>query len=291
MIKSMTGYGYGRYGDDILTVEAEVKAINHRYSDICIHLPKELNCLEYRIKKAVQNRFSRGHFDVWIKIEQANGGQNRQKLNIPAVKAYLDDLHQLQQELQLPGEIGIDFLKDNLNLFTQAQTVPAGDVFPQVEQALFPALDSVEQMRSEEGRTIYEELNRIIKQIKCLLAQIDQHTPRLVDHYRARLTQKVNRLASQLNIEEERLAQEVAIYAERSDISEEILRLDSHLNQLLAFLEAEGAIGKKIDFLIQEMNREINTIGSKVSDVSISEQVVEIRSFLEKIREQIQNIE
>ncbi len=146
-------------------------------------------------------------------------------------------------------------------------------------------------MRVEEGRATYEEIKQLAAQIKLALTQIEQRAPLLVDEYNARLTQKTNKLAAKVSIPEERLAQEVVIYAERSDISEELLRLNSHLNQLLGFLAAEGAIGKKLDFLIQEMNREANTIGSKVSDVTISQQVVEIRCQLEKIREQVQNIE
>jgi uncharacterized protein (TIGR00255 family) len=293
MTKSMTGYGYGRFSDETLTVEVEAKSINHRYADISIRLPKELNYLENGVRKLIKKRFFRGRFDVWAKVEWPNKNQKTLKLDSQLVKAYLSNLSKLQQELKLPGEITVDFLSGNYQLFTtqEEEAIPSNDVSPQLEQALGQALDSLEQMRVEEGRTIYEDINKIAGQIKNVHTQIEQYAPQLATHYKERLEQKIKKLSPQANITEERLAQEVAIFAERADISEELVRLDSHLNQLLGFLETEGAIGKKLDFLVQEMNRETNTIGSKVADVTISQQVVEIKCQLEKIREQVQNIE
>ena len=186
----------------------------------------------------------------------------------------------------------MDFLRNNSHLFTTLEeSKPPDDVALQLEQALQQALDSLEQMRVEEGKAIYKEINKLAAQIKHVLTQIEQRVPQLVKDYHKRLSQRLNKLNQQVNITEERLAQEVVIYAERSDISEELVRLGSHLNQLLGFLAADGAMGKKLDFLIQEMNRETNTIGAKVADVTISQQVVDIRCELEKIREQVQNIE
>ncbi len=292
MVKSMTGYGCGGAVDESITIEAEAKSINHRYLDISIRLPKEFASLEHGIKKLIQKRFSRGHFDVWIKVEDSQQNQQQLKLNAPLAKAYVDSLVKLQQELNLPGEINIDFLGNNPQLFTTLEELKSEvDISRQLRQALKQALDSLEAMRAEEGRATYEEISQLAARIKQVLTQIEQRTPLLVDEYKVRLTQKINKLAPKIAIPEERLAQEVIIYAERSDISEELLRLNSHLNQLSGFLAAEGAIGKKLDFLIQEMNRETNTIGSKVSDVAISQQVVEIKCQLEKIREQVQNIE
>jgi uncharacterized protein (TIGR00255 family) len=292
MIKSMTGYGYGRHSDEALVVEVEAKSINHRYCDVSIRLPKELTHLEHGVRKLIQNRFSRGHFDIWIKVKWLNHNQKQLRLDSRLAEAYLNGLRQLKERLQLPGEIGIGFLGNNPHLFTTLEEVgPPTDVFPQLEQALCQALDSLEQMRAEEGRVIYGELNKLVDQIKHSLVQIKQRSPQLVSHYQARLAQRIKQLAPQLEINEERLAQEVVLYAERADIDEELVRLDSHLNQLSGFLAADGALGKKLDFLVQEMNRETNTIGSKASDVAISQQVVEIRCRLEKIREQVQNIE
>jgi uncharacterized protein (TIGR00255 family) len=291
MIKSMTGYGNGSSSHDALVVEVEAKSINHRYFDISIHLPRELTCLEHGIRKLVQKRFFRGHFDVWVKVEWLNKNQIRPRLNLQLAKEHLNALRRLQHELQLPGDISVEFLESNPHLFIRPEEAIRHDaVSLQLNQALTQALDALAKMRVEEGRAVYEDINQIAAQIKKNLTQIKQRFPQLVGDYRDRLAQRVNKLASQLNISigEERLAQEVVIYAERSDISEELVRLSSHLNQLLGFLEADGAMGKKLDFLVQEM---VNTIGSKVSDVTVSEQVVEIRSCLEKIREQVQNVE
>ncbi len=293
MVKSMTGYGCGRFSDETLTIEVEAKSINHRYADISVRLPRELGYLENGIRKLIKKRFFRGRFDVWVKLDWPNKDQTRLKLDSRLARTYLNDLGKLQQELKLPGEITIGLLSDNHQLFAtlEEEAIPSADISPQLEQALKQALDSLEQMRVEEGRAIYEEINKIAGQIKHVHTQIEQRSPQLAIHYKERLDQKIKKLSPQANITEERLAQEVAIFAERADISEELVRLDSHLNQLLGFLKTEGAVGKKLDFLVQEMNRETNTIGSKVADVTISQQVVEIKCQLEKIREQVQNIE
>lgn len=293
MIKSMTGYGSGRFSDEALTIEVEAKSTNHRYADISIRLPRELTYLENGVRKLIKKRFSRGHFDVWAKVDWPNKDQKTLRLDSHLAKTYLNDLTHLQQELKLPGEITIGLVSGNHQLFTNLEegAIPSVDVSPQLEQALGQALDSLEKMRVEEGRAVKEEIDKIAGQIKLVHTQIEQRAPQLAIHHKERLDQRIKKLSPQVNITEERLAQEVAIFAERADISEELIRLDSHLNQLVGFLEAEGAIGKKLDFLVQEMNRETNTIGSKVADVTISQQVVEIKCQLEKIREQVQNIE
>jgi len=288
----MTGYGSGSYTDRDIRLDVEAKSLNHKYRDICVHLPKPLARLEHDIRRKLQQQFLRGRFDVWVKIETVDFPSRKLKLDLSLVNQYLVCLQELQQNLGIKGEIDIKLIARNPSLFTlEENETDMGDLSVPISAALEQALESLANMRTEEGRALDAEIRRLSTSLSQILTKIEQRFPEFIKDYQARLISSVKRLANDIEIEPLRVAQEVALYADRSDIGEELVRLQSHLEQLGCFLDEEGAVGKKLDFLIQEINRELNTIGSKASDTFILHLVVEAKDILEKIRELVQNVE
>ena len=289
----MTGFGRGSYLGANFKLDIDAKAINHRYCDINIRLPYELAFLEHHIRKIILSRFSRGHFDVWVKLEWLNQNQRQLKIDFNLTRQYLNALTQLQKEMGISGELNLGLISQNHQLFqiVEQKAELGEEMIPMAEQALRQALDSLEAMRIEEGQATCREIGQIVRQIQDMLEVIHGQYPKMAQDFGEKLARRIREMSPESGIPPDRLAQEVVIFAERCDIREELIRLSSHLNQLQIFLQANEAVGKKLDFLIQEMNREINTIGSKVSDMSITRQVIEIKSALEKIREQVQNVE
>ena len=292
MIKSMTGFGCGEISNEKVKINVEMKSVNHRYCEIVLRMPRSLNVLEERIKKVIQKKIARGRVEVYIKMELC--GENRALVRADGELAasYIKALNELNRKLQLPGEFKVSKLLQLPGVFNLEE--PEEDVegwWPFLETTLNNALDGLMEMRIKEGKQLSDDVMARAGRISEMVVQIEQRSPVVVEEYRERLKQRLKDILEQGIVDPARLEGEVIIFAERSNIAEEIVRLDSHLAQLAGCLNSDASVGRKMDFLLQEMNREINTIASKASDLTINRLAVEVKSELEKIREQIQNME
>ena len=294
MIKSMTGFGRSEYADGKRNIIVEIKSVNHRYSDISVKMPRRYSFAEDKVKQTVKERIKRGKVDVSIIVENITENDINIKLNEPIARQYYENLTLLNEQFNLSGEISLrllatmpDVMKaipdvDDEEEITKAILVPVGD-----------AALNLEKMRAVEGEKLAEDLISRGETIKDLLDKIAERAPGVVVDYAAKLRERIAELiAGNAAVPEERIVTEAAIFADKCAIDEEITRLNSHLIQLRNIVDSpKDAEGKKLDFLVQEMNREANTIGSKANDITITNYMLEIKSEIEKIREQIQNIE
>ncbi|MBZ4687052.1 MAG: hypothetical protein PWQ96_1617 [Clostridia bacterium] len=292
MVKSMTGYGRGESTGNGKIWSVEMKTVNHRFLDINIKLPRQYSLLEEKIRSVVKKQAARGRIDIYIKVEEENESSRKVKLDKILAKEYYNNLRELAETLHInfaPTVIEIASLPEVMDVEQPEEDLD--QIWPSLEEAIIAALNSVMQMRESEGKELAKDLHGRLNTIKQLVEKIEDRNPQFVEEYKAKLQERVSELAGEIDIDEDRLAAEVVIMADRSNITEEIVRLYSHLKQFSDNLQKEGTIGRKLDFLVQEMHREVNTIGSKSSDTEISNLVVNIKSELEKIKEQVQNIE
>jgi uncharacterized protein (TIGR00255 family) len=290
----MTGYGRSESvtGDRIYVVE--IKSLNHRYLEITLRMPSTLFPLELEIKKKIAEQFSRGRIEAVIRMDFSNeqGGGGRYELNLPLIKNYHELLVKLKQELNLKDDVTLQTMVGFRDAFVQSE--PGVDmtlVFAELEKTLDEAMTALKEMRNKEGESLYRDMKDRIDAIENLLASIALKAPRVALEYQRRIAERIKEITGGMDIDAIRLHQEVAIMAERSDITEEIVRLKSHVRQFGELIKSDETVGRKTDFLIQEMIREANTIGSKSNDLDISRNIVEIKSELAKLREQVQNIE
>lgn len=292
MIKSMTGYGRGKWEEGGKRIEAEIKAINHRFLDVFPHLPRRLNPLEGRVRSLIKQRVSRGRIDLNVQINESADAQQRLELDWPFVQEVHLALKALQERFALPGEIRLETLAGFKEIFTRKEVEPDLEKeWIEVQAAVEEALAALEAMRRTEGNVLMEDFNQRLDFIAKTADAIKERSPAVLSAVRDRLAQRVKEIAGGMELDEGRLAQEVAYLAERSDITEELVRIHSHLTQFRDLLKAEEPVGRKMDFLLQEINREVNTIASKVNDAQISQMATGMKSELEKIREQVQNVE
>ena len=292
MIKSMTGYGRGETTTTGKKFTFELKAVNHRYNEVVLRLPRSLTPLEDRIRRLIQARISRGRVDGFLGLEECGEKNATVKVDKALAAAYYNAMNELQETLGIGGEIQLKQLVALPGVLTVEE--PADDVeewWPAIQKAVEAAVESLVRMRTVEGEQLARDLTSRAEQLTKLNQSIKERSPIVVEDYRERLGARLNDYMRDGIITPERLAAEATIFAERSSITEENVRLESHLQQMTSFLAAGESVGRKLDFLIQEMNREINTIASKANDLVISRAVVEAKSELEKIREQVQNIE
>lgn len=291
MIKSMTGYGRHESLVHGKKITVEIKSVNHRFLDLSIKLHSSYSFLEDRIKKEVQKAVSRGKIDLYLHIENQQGEKNI-TINEGFAKSYCDALRQLKKSLSLPGRVDIALLSRNSEIFQYQKTEEDPEVlWADVNDALQAALSDFVSMRSREGERLAEDLSERGKYILSIVDEIESNGPRIVQEYEARLSEKIREVLGDQQREESRVLTEVAIFADRVSFNEEVVRLKSHFVELENLLSKTEPVGRKLDFLLQEMNREINTTGSKCNDISVSRLVVDVKAELEKIREQIQNIE
>ena len=299
MLKSMTGFGRGQYEDENFSVTVEMKTVNHRYNEVAIRLPRFLNPLEDKIRKTILKTVNRGRIDVFINADYTSSENCTLKVDKNLAAAYHKALQEVGaaigfEELNINSAQEVMYLsrcQDVINVkegFFDVETV-----WPKVEQAVKEALDNLVTMRETEGGNIYGDFIYRADLIAEKLTKIEERSPMVVEEYQAKLTERLNNLLADHNItvEPERLLQEVAIFADRASITEEIVRLKSHIKQFKNIINSDQPVGRKLDFLIQEFNREANTIASKANDYTLAQIVVEIKAEIEKIREQIQNIE
>ncbi|HEY8361956.1 MAG TPA: YicC/YloC family endoribonuclease [Tissierellaceae bacterium] len=293
MLKSMTGYGRGEFANEYFNIIIEIKSVNHRYSDINVKMPRHINFLEEKIKKAVREKISRGKVDVYINLEYINDTAVDVKVDIPLAKAYKEKLEQLIDELKLDENVKLfNILSLPEIIRTEKKETDEELLWMPLKNALEEALEKIMEMKVVEGEAIKDDMLSKLSEIERLVDDIELRAPNVVLEYKNKLKDRIEELlGNEVKIDEERLAQEVAIFADKSNINEELVRLKSHINQFRKIVNEDDAVGRKLDFLIQEMNRETNTISSKANDIFIANNVVLIKAEIEKIREQVQNIE
>jgi uncharacterized protein (TIGR00255 family) len=294
MIQSMTGYGRTESILNGRKYTVEIKSLNHRYLEISLRLPNVLSPLELEIKKKISGRFTRGRIEASIRMDSDYGSisDGRYELNLPGIQNYYELLVQLREELKLKEDITLSMITGFRDAFVLKE--PGLDVsvlWEELEGVLDTAIVALMEMRKKEGENIYHDLIGRLDLIMKFLDTIVSRAPQVIVEYQKRLTERVKELTGGVVIDDIRLSQEVAIMAEKSDITEEIVRFKSHVLQFGDLLMSIDASGRNIDFLIQEMIREINTIGSKSSDAELSRKVIDIKSELSRIREQVQNVE
>jgi uncharacterized protein (TIGR00255 family) len=292
MIKSMTGYGRVEALCGGRNIVVEAKSVNHRFLEIALRTPALLYPLEMEYKKKIGERFKRGRIDISIRLEGEGADTSRVNLNMEVARGYFDVLTRLKNEFDIQEPLHLKTLIGFRDIFTPpAETQLDADFLDQVEKTLQEALSMLVNMRQDEGIALFSDMQMRLQSIQKTTETIRLRAPQVVMEYQKRLSDRIKELTAGFEMDPARLAQEVAIMADRCDITEEIVRMQSHISQFEALLQSDEAEGRKIDFLLQEMNREINTIGSKGNDAEIARQVIDAKSELGKLREQAQNIE
>jgi len=292
-MKSMTGFGRGAFSSEAFGVTVEIKTVNNRYLDIHLRLGQELSAIEMIVRKRVGARLSRGRVDLNINFDRT--GAATYEVNRPLIAGYVQALREIKEELGLAGEIDVNSLARVPGALTAARDGFDEGNMAGVESALDQALDSLEQMRASEGAALAAEMRVRVTKIEAEVPIIEAAAAGLADAYRQRLQKRVTELIARgsqaIELDSGRLAQEVAYLADRSDISEELARLRSHLEQFRSSIDADGEVGKRLDFLLQELNREANTVLSKSTEIAIKDSALAIKAEVEKLREQVQNVE
>ena len=292
MVKSMTGYGRAVETVNGREFTVEVRSVNNRYLDCTVKLPRGLSFGEDAVKQAVKASISRGKVDVFVSVRGEGAQETAVSLNKPMAEGYLAAMRQMRQEYGLAGEITVSMLSGLPDVFLlDKPPVDEEQLLADFLTVAQKALANFDAMRRTEGAALAADLRGRGETVLSLVEQVEAGSPQTVADYRARLEAKLKEVLANTAIDESRILTEAAIFADKVAVDEETVRLRSHLNQMNTMLDAGGPIGRKLDFLLQEMNREANTIGSKCSDVRLARVVVEIKAELEKIREQTQNIE
>lgn len=292
MIRSMTGYGRGEAVLHDRTITVELRAVNNRYLDCSVKIPRLYVFAEETIKAQVQKSVGRGKVDVFISIDSAAADKVAVTLNRPVADGYYTALTQMRDAYGLRDDISVSLLSRFPDVFLVEKEQGDADVIAQdIVQVLEQALGDFNAMREREGQKLAEDVRSKAANIATLVSKVEERSPETVAEYREKLRQRMEEVLENTQIDESRILTEAAIFADKVAVDEETVRLRSHLTQLEEMLTKGGAIGRKLDFLIQEFNREANTIGSKCSDVALSRVVVDIKGEIEKIREQVQNIE
>lgn len=293
MIKSMTGFGKGEYSDGKYSVTVEIKSVNHRYADINVKIPRRYSFAEEKIKNQIKSSVSRGKLDVSVLIEALLDGDISVNLNTGIAEKYISNLKALKESYNLEGEITLELISSMPDVIRAVPDVEdEEEVMSVIGKAVEIAVENLDLMRIKEGKKLAEDLHIRGDLIASYVKKTETKVPETVSNYKEKLNDRISELVSnKIEVPEERILLEAAIFADKTNITEELVRLDSHIRQLHDILSSDGSNGKKLDFLVQEMNREANTIGSKVSDIEMTGNVIEIKSEVEKIREQVQNVE
>lgn len=292
MIKSMTGYGRAVETVNGRQFTVELRSVNNRYLDCSVKAPRMLSFGEEAVKQAVKNSISRGKVDVFITLHSENGLDATVTLNTAVVEGYLAAMEQMANSYPVKNDISVSLLSRMPEVFSvEKPEVDEEQLLADLMSVVVKALESFDAMRVAEGKALENDLRSRGAAIEGLVSQVEAGNAQTVVDYRHRLENKLREVLSSTNIDESRILTEAAIFADKVAVDEETVRLRSHLQQMYGMLSSGGAVGRKLDFLLQEMNREANTIGSKCTDVRLARIVVEIKAELEKIREQTQNIE
>lgn len=292
MIKSMTGYGRVGAVIDEKEITVEIKSVNHRYFDFSVRLPRVYGYLEDKLKNLVSTKVNRGKIDVYVSINLVGGPDTEVSYNESLIKGYLDALKKISDDFDVEYDLTVSKLSRYPDVFTVvSKEQDADELWKAVEVVAKDALDSYNSMRQIEGSKLYDDLKSRCARIETLVAEIEGKSAKTVNEYKEKLLERIAELLGDVKVDESRLMTEVAIMADKLAVDEEIVRLKSHISQFYEMLESDEPIGRKMDFLIQEMNREINTTGSKTNDIEVTQIVVDVKAEIEKIREQVQNVE
>lgn len=292
MVRSMTGYGHAQrtvHGKDITV---EIKSVNHKFFDFSARTSRGYSFIEDKIRSFVKERISRGKVDVYVSIVNVDETAADVILNESLAAGYVAALRQLGEKFGLVDDISVSTVARYSDIFTvKRQTEDEDEVWAAVSEVLDEAVSGFIAMRQTEGVKLYDDVVSRMNSILDTVSKIEARSPQTLEEYSARLRTKIEELKGDAAIDEQRLLTEIAIFADKIAVDEETVRLRSHFDQMINMLDSGEAVGRKLDFIVQEMNREANTIGSKAQDAEIAHMVVEIKSEIEKIREQIQNIE
>ena len=292
MIKSMTGYGRACKNFEHMNVTVEIKSVNHRYFEFSSRCPRTYGFLDEKLKKYVQSRVSRGKIECFVQIENLEDDSVEVEINHSLASGYVKALSEIAEKYGIENGVNAALIARFPDVLTVRKAEADEDkIWNAVRAAAEEAVDSFIEMRKVEGEKMKEDISSRAHYIIENVAFIEERSPQTVKEYNDKLRERMKELLGDASVEEQRLLNEAAIYADKIAVAEETVRLRSHIDQLLTFLESDEAIGRKIDFLVQEINREANTIGSKAQDVEIAGRVLDIKSEVEKIREQVQNIE
>jgi uncharacterized protein (TIGR00255 family) len=292
-MKSMTGYGRGEGARQGLKITVELSSVNRKQTEVAVNLPRDLEVLEAQIREEINRRVSRGRVTVRVAVQNAPGVAAKTRLDLPLAKSYARDLRRLGKELGVDDTITLDLLARLPGVIQPEEAVSeAEELWPATSAALNAALDMMLQMRQREGAFLAKDLKKRMALMRQAVARIQRLVPKVVEHYRSQLLQRIHEAGLPApSLDEERLIKEVFYFADRSDVSEELTRLQSHFQQFDDCLKSAEPVGRTLDFLSQEMNREINTLGAKANNSVISREVVSLKAELEKFREQVQNVE
>jgi len=289
----MTGFGRATAAGNDFSITVELKTVNNRFLDVNLRLSSEIQSLETAIKRTIGNRLSRGRVDVNLQYERSN--EVSYEINRPMITGYLAAMRSMKDEFDLAGEPDLNVIARLPNVVIPSKAEAGPEFFAAIETVLNDALDDLEKMRESEGAALADELNTRLAGIESRLPAIEEESAKVASEYHERLIKRMNdmlaKTASQIDIDQGRLAQEVAYLADRADISEEITRLQTHIDHFRSIMSEDKDVGKRLDFLTQELNREANTITSKTNNMAVKENALAIKSEIEKIREQVQNVE
>jgi uncharacterized protein (TIGR00255 family) len=291
MIRSMTGFGAGRGAVNGEEIDVEVRSVNHKFCEVKVRVPRELSVLELEAAKVVKDRLARGGVEVTIRRAGGSGGL-APRVDVALAEAYARAFGEIQARLGLPGAVSLsDILRSDGVVRLDERQIDVDAARAALGEGLSRALEALVVMRGREGEALARDLDSRLATVEDLVAQVAEQAPRVVEAYRTRLAERVAELARGLPIDPTRLAQEVALFADRTDVAEEITRLRSHVAQARALLASGEPAGRKLDFVVQEMHREANTIGSKSQSAGLSGVVVSLKAEIERMREQVQNVE
>jgi len=289
-MKSMTGYGKAETDTGGRKITVEIRTVNSRFADISIRIPREYVALEEAVKKQIQHTVARGRVDVFINIARCQDKPKKVTVDKGLFVAYYNAVRELGEMFALDP---VPFLSARMDQFIieEEDTANTDEMLPLLSQCVGRALDEVVRMRSTEGANLWVQMHEMLDEAEGIVAAMAERAPEIPALYRERLKKRLAELNESSLVDEARIAAEVAIFAERSDVTEELDRIGSHLKQMRELMREDSAVGRKMDFLLQEVHREVNTIASKAADIYMSRMVVEMKSLLERLREQVQNIE
>lgn len=292
MLKSMTGFGRAVEEIDGYVITVEIKSVNHRYFDFSSRIPRQYGFLDDKLKSYINSKVSRGKVECYVSVEALDTEDAAVVINKTLASAYVKALKELSEEYSLNEDFGTAFVSRLPDVFVLKKADEDEEkIWQLVKSVTDEAIEKFIQMRAVEGSKMKEDVASRAEYILDCVSFIEERSPQTVKEYNDKLVERVHEIIGDVSLDEQRIIQEVAIYADKVAVTEETVRLRSHIAQLKTFLESEEPIGRKMDFLVQEINRETNTIGSKANDVDIARKVVDIKAEVEKIREQIQNIE
>lgn len=291
MIKSMTGFGRSNLQENLREYQVEIKSVNHKYIDINIRMPRSISYLEDEIRKMIASKIKRGKVDVFITFDNYSDEGKSIKINKDIAKVYIQNLKELAEEEKIGANIEVTDITKLPDVLVINNNEDEEQIRQELSKAVDNAVEKLIEMRKIEGEKMAQDMERRIEIVNDKMKEISKLSTGLIEEYIVKLETRIKELLKTDEIDQTRLAQEVVIYADKCSVQEEITRLDSHISQFKDLINENKAVGKKLDFIIQEMNRETNTIGSKANNLEITNRVIDIKTELEDIREQIQNIE